>query len=76
MGTINVKEEISLSDCCNGRISSGQTNAEMLMNKIEAFASCHECGMSCKRVWHPVYENVGLGTYRKIEYKPKIKSHE
>lgn len=59
MSGINVTEEISLSDCCTGRISSGQTTAEMVIKKIEASASCRECGKPCNRVWLPVYEKVG-----------------
>lgn len=59
----NVWLQFSLSKCCNAKVLSipacfGDPSITL----------CDKCMKDCERVWRPLYEKVGTGTYRRIEY--------
>lgn len=55
--------QIRLSQCCTGK-----TYTIPACFSEPAFTFCDTCKTQCDVVWLPLYQEVGKGTWRKIDY--------
>lgn len=74
-GELHIKDQkICLSECCNAEVRATEhMTIQMVIEKIPQKVECSNCNKICKRNWFPLYQYIGEGSYRKIEYTIKTK---